>query len=178
MSTSPHLRPLPQGGITMLRLFMFMVLLVATLPLFARQSPDRPRLFTAEQASIGQRELRENGFGACADCHAKSLTGRNGDKDETPELSSLPEAQQATIRNYGGKVPQLAGPKFIARWGARSTKDFSWEMMDRFSGPLNEETQLNIMAYILQLNGASPGPQPLARSTDVEIGRLVGSPAK
>jgi mono/diheme cytochrome c family protein len=162
----------------MLRLFMTVVVLVATFPVFAQLSTDRPRVYTAEQATAGQRELQENQFGACANCHAKSLTGRNGDKDETPELSALPEAEQATIRNYGGKVPQLAGPKFIARWGTRSTKDFSWEMMNRFSGPLNEETQLNIMAYILQLNGALSGAEPLTRSTDVEIGRLAGSPAK
>ena len=162
----------------MLRLFMNMVVLVATLPMFAQQSTDRPRVYTVEQATAGQRELQENKFGACGDCHAKSLTGRSGDKDETPELGSLSENFQTTIRNYGGRVPQLAGPKFITRWGARSTKDFSQELMNRFTGPLNEETQLNIMAYILQLNGALPGPQPLTRFTDVEIGRLIGAPAK
>jgi hypothetical protein len=162
----------------MLRRFINTVILVATLPIFGQQSTDRPRVFTAEQATAGQRELQENKFGACSDCHAKSLTGRSGDKDETPELNSLPENLQTTIRNYGGRVPQLAGPKFITRWGARSTKDFSREMMNRFTGPLDKETQLNIMAYILQLNGALPGPQPLTRSTDVEIGRLLGVPAK
>jgi hypothetical protein len=46
-------------------------------------------------------------------------------------------------------------------------------MMSRFSGPLSEETQLNIMAYILQLNGAPAGTQPLTRSTDIQIGTLV-----
>ena len=162
----------------MLRILVIMVVLVATLPMFAQQSTDRPRVFTGEQATAGQRELRENQFGACADCHAKSLTGRFGDKDEIPELSSLPEDLQATIRNNGGNVPQLVGPKFMARWGARSTKDFSAEMKSRFSGPLNEETQLNIMAYILQLNGALPGPQPLMRFTDVEVGKLTGASAK
>ena len=162
----------------MLRLLILVAVLVAAFPIFAQQSADRPRVYTAEQATAGQRQLQDNQFGACADCHAMSLTGRNGDKGENPELSSLPEALQTTIRNNGGKVPQLAGPKFITRWGARSTKDFSWELMSRFSGPLNEDTQLNIMAYILQLNGALAGPQPLTRSTDVEIGRLVGAPAK
>jgi cytochrome c553 len=164
-------------GITMLRLFMAVAILAATFPVFAQQSTARRRVYTPEQATAGQRELQENKFGACEDCHAKSLSGRNGDKDETPELSSLPEALQTSVRNNGGKVPQLAGPKFITKWGPRSTKDFSLELMKRFSGPLSEETQLNIMAYILQLNGALPGPRPLTRSTDVEIGRLVGTPA-
>jgi len=162
----------------MLRFLLIVFVPVATFPVFAQQSIDRTRAYTAEQAAAGQRDLQENQFGACENCHAKSLSGRNGDKDETPELISLPEAHQTSIRNNGGKVPQLAGPRFMTRWGARSTKDFSSEMMKRFSGPLSEETQLNIMAYILQLNGALPGPQPLTRSTDVEIGRLAGAPAK
>ena len=162
----------------MLRLFMIVLVPVAIFPVFAQQSTDRPRVYTAEQATAGQRELQENQFGACADCHAKSLSGRNGDKDETPELSSLPEDLQVSVRNNGGKVPQLAGPKFITRWGARSTKDFSSELIKRFRSSLKEETQLNIMAYILQLNGHCPVPQPLTRATDVEIGRLVDAPAK
>ena len=165
-------------ALMMVRPFITMIVLAATLPIFAQQPADRPRVYTAEQAAAGQRELADNKFGTCSDCHATSLGGRFGDKGETPELSSLPDNLQTTIRNNGGRVPQLAGPKFLARWGARSTKDFSWEMMSRFSGPLSEETQLNIMAYILQLNGALPGPQPLTRETDIEIGRLVGSPAK
>ena len=155
------------------RPFITMMVLAATLPIFAQQSADRPRVYTAEQAAAGQRELADNKFGTCSDCHANSLAGRAGDKEETPELSSLPDNLQTTIRNNGGRVPQLAGPKYLARWGARSTKDFSREMMSRFTGPLSEETQLNIMAYILRLNGALPGTQPLTRSTNIQIGTLV-----
>jgi len=151
----------------MLRLIMIVVVLVA------QQSKEVPRVYTAEQAIAGQRELQDNKFGACASCHAKGLSGRVGDKDEIPELISMSEDFQTSVRNNGGNVPQLAGPKFMTRWGARSTKDFSLELKNRFSGPLSEESQLNIMAYILQLNGALPGPQPLTRSTDVEIGKLV-----
>ena len=159
--------------ITMVRPFITMTVLAATLPIFAQQPADRPRVYTTEQATAGQRELADNKFGTCSDCHAKSLAGRSGDKGETPELSSLPDNLQTTIRNNGGRVPQLAGPKFLARWGTRSTKDFSWEIMSRFSGDLSEETQLNIMAYILRLNGALPGTQPLTRSTNIQIGTLV-----
>ena len=157
----------------MLRPFIAMIVLAGILPIFAQQPADRPRVYTTEQATAGQRELADNKFGTCSDCHAKSLAGRSGDKGETPELSSLPDNLQTTIRNNGGRVPQLAGPKFLARWGTRSTKDFSWEIMSRFSGDLSEEMQLNIMAYILQLNGALPGTQPLTRSTDIQIGTLV-----
>jgi mono/diheme cytochrome c family protein len=161
------------NGIMKLRTFITMIVLAATLPIFAQQPAERPRVYTAEQAAAGQRELADNKFGTCSDCHAKSLAGRSGDKGEIPELGSLPDNLQTTIRNYGGRVPQLAGPKFLARWGTRSTKDFSWEMMSRFSDPLSEETQLNIMAYILQLNGALAGTQPLTRSTDIKIDSLI-----
>jgi hypothetical protein len=46
----------------------------------------------------------------------------------------------------------------------------------QLSGPLSEETQLNIMAYILKLNGALPGSQALTASTDVHINRLTTGP--
>jgi hypothetical protein len=51
--------------------------------------------------------------------------------------------------------------------------------VDRFAPPLNEETRLNIIAYLLQSSGALPGTEPLTMTTDVEIGRLVPiEPAK
>jgi hypothetical protein len=46
-------------------------------------------------------------------------------------------------------------------------------MRKRFAGPLSEETRLNIMAYILRLNGALPGSQALTESTDVPIHQLI-----
>ena len=138
----------------------------------AQESKEMPRVYTTEQANAGGRELQNNGFGRCSDCHANGLAGRNGDPEELPPLSSLSESVQSLVRN-AGTVPQLAGPKFIQRWATRSTKDLSEDMKRRFSGPLSEETQLNIMAYILQLNGALPGSQPLTRSTDVPINRLA-----
>jgi cytochrome c553 len=110
----------------LLRLVMAVAVLAATFSVFAQQSIPRRRVYTAEQATAGLRELQENKFGACEDCHAKSLSGRNGDKDEIPELSSLVEALQTTVRNNGGRVPQLAGPKFMTKWGARSTKILVW----------------------------------------------------
>jgi mono/diheme cytochrome c family protein len=142
-----------------------------TLCTLAQESQDVPRVYTAEQANAGQQEVLKNTFGQCSSCHANGLAGRNGDPDELPPLSSLPETTQTQVRN-GVKVPQLAGPKFMQRWGTRSTKAFSAEMRKRFTGPLSEETQLNIMAYILQLNGALSGTQPLTPSTDVLISRL------
>ena len=85
------------------------------------------------------------------DCHTTTLTGRKGDAGELPPLGSLPDGLQQTVRNAGGRVPPLAGPAFMARWGARSTKALSVEMQGRFE-VLSEETRINIMAFILQTN--------------------------
>jgi hypothetical protein len=142
---------------------------LSTLP---QESKGLPSVFTAEQATAGERELQNNAFGRCSDCHAHGLVGRNGDPEELPPLSSLPDATQTLVRN-GGNVPQLAGRQFMQRWATRSTRDLSTDLRRRFAGPLSEETRLNIMAYILQLNGALPGTQPLTESTDVPINRLA-----
>jgi cytochrome c553 len=133
---------------------------------------DKPTVYTMAQAAAGRMEMQTNSFGACADCHTTTLTGRNGDIGELPPLSSLPDDLQKTIRNAGGKVPPLAGENFMTKWGARTTKDLSSDMRRRFND-LSEETQLNIMAYILQANGALPGTQALTRATDVEIRTLT-----
>jgi hypothetical protein len=147
-------------------------LLGILMAIVAQESNDMPRVYTAEQATAGEREVQNNMFGRCSDCHANGLAGRNGDPDELPPLSTIPEVTQTLVRN-GGKVPQLAGPKFMQRWATRSTKDLSADMRRRFTGPLSEESQLNIMAYILQLNGALPGSQPLTKSTDVPMNQLA-----
>ena len=146
-----------------------------TLSIFAQEGIDVPRVYTAEQAIAGEREVQNNAFGRCPDCHANGLAGRHGDPSEQPPLSVLPEVTQTLIHN-GGQVPQRAGQQFMQRWAKRSTKALSADMRRRFSGPLSEETQLNIMAYILKLNGALPGSQALTASTDVQINRLTSGP--
>jgi cytochrome c553 len=138
------------------------------------QLPVPSRVFTAAQADAGRVELQNNAFGACSDCHTTTLTGRKGDADELPALSSLPDGIQKSIRSYGGRVPPLAGANFVARWGARSTKALSADMLRRFAN-LSEQTRLDIMAYILQLNGALPGAEPLTAATDVEIRSLTSA---
>src|SRR6185369_1184000 len=137
------------------------------------QSPNRPAVFTAEQAETGRREIQTNAFGACTSCHTTTLTGRNGEAGELPPLSSLSEDYQKLINGNGGIVPPLVGPKFLSRWAARSTKDLSKEFQERFSPPLAEQTRLNLIAYMLQTSGAVPGSQPLTMSTEVAIRSLV-----
>ena len=62
---------------------------------------------------------------ACAYCHTSALTGRNGDPGELPPLSSLDPALQKNIQNMGGRVPPLAGAKFLRVWGAKTTQELA-----------------------------------------------------
>lgn len=137
----------------------------------ARQTTNRPAVYTLEQAEAGRLALKTNSFGVCTDCHTTGLTGRNGEPGELPPVNSLSEDAQQTIKVYG-KVPALVGPEFRKRWAGRTTKDLTREFQERF-GKLEEETRLNLIAYILQGNGALSGTQPLTAATDVQIRNLV-----
>jgi hypothetical protein len=139
----------------------------------AGQSTTPPGVYTTAQADAGRQQLQKNLFGACTDCHTTSLGGRSGNANETPALSSLPEDYQKLITGNSGRVPDLVGSAFRTRWAGRSTKDLTREFVGRFASSLSEETRLNLIAYILQANGATPGAQPLTMETDVEIRMLV-----
>lgn len=114
----------------------------------AQQPPAAPGPFTAAQAASGRTAYDQN----CAGCHGPDLRG----------------------------VPALAGPAFIGGWSTRSTRDLfntirSSMPPDR-AGQLREEVYLDIVAYILQVNGRAPGNQMLTAATDVPIGE--GAPAQ
>jgi hypothetical protein len=151
---------------------LFFILVLALLA-----APDRPAVFTAAQAGAGKIEIQKNLFGACTDCHTTALTGRKGKPGELPPLASLRDDYQTLINNNGGLVPPFVGPEFIAKWGPQSTKDLSVEFEMRFAPPgsrMSQDTRLNLIAYILQVNGARAGGTPLTLDTDVKIGALIG----
>ena len=148
-----------------------LILVAASYSTQARQTAARPSVFSAKQAQMGRTEIQNNSFGTCGDCHASTLGGRTGSADDLPPLNTLKEDNQKLILNYGGKVPALVGPSFRTRWAAKSTKDMSQEFLERF-GNLSEETRLNIIAYILQQNGAASGSEPLTMTTDVPLRQL------
>ncbi|QMV02122.1 hypothetical protein GHV40_11815 [Devosia sp. D6-9] len=93
--------------------------------------------FTAEQAAAGQTAYNSN----CAQCHGRQLEG--------------PEA------------PGLAGSDVMQNWNtAGGIYDFiSVAMPPSAPGQLGEETYLNIVAYIMQFNGAAPGDAALTPDT-------------
>jgi cytochrome c1 len=141
----------------------------------------RTAVYTAEQAARGKVSERDNamaagkGFGACSDCHGEGLTGRVGDPDERPAVASLKPGVQAEIAKNGGRIPDLVGPRFRARWANRSVKDLTVNFKDRFG--LSEETRLDILAYILSENGYRAGRESLTMATDVPMRLLAGSGA-
>ena len=138
------------------------------LPTIPGQEADRPRVFTSAQAEAG-RIAYDN---ACGKCHTLSLLGRKGDPGELPPVSSLPDSYQKFVNARGYPyVPPLAGKNFMDRWGAKTAA----ELIDRFGVTafdksfnfegMTDEAVVNITAYVLQVNGAKAGTQPLTRTT-------------
>jgi alcohol dehydrogenase (cytochrome c) len=109
--------------------------------------------FTAAQATAGRTEYENN----CAACHGSDLAG--------------------------GAGPALAGPVFTVGWASRTTRDFmglaqSTMPPDR-PGGLPEAAYVNITAFVLQFNGATPAPggTPMTATTTVPIGSIIRAAA-
>ena len=111
-------------------------------PLIAGMMTAGPSMaagFTAEQAAAGETAYNSQ----CAQCHGRQLEG--------------PEA------------PGLAGQDVMQNWhSAGGLYDFiSVAMPPSAPGQLGEETYLNIIAYIMEFNGAAPGDEPLTADPDL-----------
>jgi alcohol dehydrogenase (cytochrome c) len=104
--------------------------------------------FTAEQAANGRSAYQIH----CASCHRPDLRG-------------------------SGEASPLAGGNFMTAWADRSPHDLferiQGSMPPGAAGTLGETTYLSIVAYILQANGSSPGPQALTASTAQRIGSVA-----
>lgn len=103
---------------------------------------------TAPQSTAGEAIFQTH----CATCHLANLGGRN-------------------------EAPQLAGGNFINTWGRRSTRDLLINMQSTMPpsnrGGLGEEAYINLVAFILEANGAAPGTQPLLAATRIPIGTVA-----
>jgi len=112
----------------------------------------------------------------CGKCHTPSLMGRKGDPGELPLVSSLSEFYRNFI-GPRGFVPPLAGPVFISRWGSKTAAQLiaRFEETVPFFPPegMDDETTVNITAYVLQVNGARAGTRPLTRTTDVVVSSIT-----
>ena len=120
----------------------FTIGLVAAPPPAAQDQSRRPGTaaagFTAAQAEAGRAAYEAN----CSACHLRDLKGSN-------------------------EAAQLAGANFLNQWGDKTIAELHAYLMASMppgspGGP-GSQTMLDIVAYLLQANGASAGSQPLAR---------------
>jgi S-disulfanyl-L-cysteine oxidoreductase SoxD len=122
------------------------------LPLVAGAAIATPSFagsFTAEQAAAGQQSYNSQ----CAQCHGRQLEG--------------PDA------------PGLAGQDVMGNWDtAGGLYDFiSVAMPPSAPGQLGEETYVNIIAYIMQYNGAVAGDAPLTSDRDYAVSLVAETAA-
>ena len=119
----------------------------------AAQAPEAGA-YTAAQAVSG-RAIYER---ECAVCHQTNLQG-------------------------SFEAPQLAGESFLRFWADLSPGDLfvrvSGSMPPGEEGSLTDEEYVDVVAYLLEANGAPAGATALAATADVPIGTLAGgaSPA-
>jgi mono/diheme cytochrome c family protein len=104
--------------------------------------------FTARQAAQGHGEYST----ACATCHQGNLSG-------------------------GGEAPSLAGGNFLKSWGDRGTRelyDYLYAAMPLGKGgSLSSQAYENIVAFLLEANGATPGGKPFTADTNVKISNVA-----
>ena len=109
-------------------------------------------VFTAEQATAGKAAYGRS----CAACHM-------------PDLGGTPDA------------PPLAGSRFLDTWRARTTKellDFMSGTMPPGGSSMKADTYAEILAYVLQSNGALPGATRFEPSTVLPLDRVVRAGAR
>ena len=138
------------------------------------QQPKGGGIFTSAQAEAGRAAYGKT----CGRCHTLTLMGRHGKADERPAVSSLSEADQKFIGDYDGRVPPLAGTVFLERWGSKTAAQLVARFQEaKFSfkeaGLTDDESIVHITAYVLQVNGAKAGNQPLTRASSAVINSIV-----
>ncbi len=115
---------------------------------FAAGQPARGGVHTASQAESGRAVYTRS----CAICHRTDLQG-----------------------NF--ESPPLAGANFLNYWGDRTPV----ELLERIRGSmppdrpgrLGDQAYLDIVAYLLQANGAPAGDEALTATTAVSIGTVA-----
>lgn len=153
---------------------LFAAILGSGLFVLGGQEPAQTSVFTSAQAEAGRKSYDNT----CGRCHTYSLHGRKGEPGELPPVSSLSEADQKFIGNPN-YVPPLAGEAFLKRWGEKTVA----QLIERFQvtvgdksfqfKDIDDDTTVNITAYVLQVNGAKAGAQPLTRATGNIVNSIV-----
>jgi cytochrome c len=152
----------------------FVVILVSGLFILTGQQPIPSGVFTSAQAEAGRAAYERT----CGKCHTYTLLGRKGDAGELPLVSSLSSYYQKFI-GPRGYVPPLAGQVFLDRWGGKTAAELIARFQATVDDPgfqfedMNDETTVDITAYVLQVNGAKAGTQPLTRTTGVIVNSAI-----
>ena len=113
--------------------------------------PVAAGVYTAAQAQVGQAAYAQQ----CAGCHSADFRG-------------------------SGDAPPVVGPDFIAKWGPREANELFTYLVQTMPptspGSLGEEGTLAVTAYLLQINGAPAGRQPLTATVSAPINALLTGP--
>jgi hypothetical protein len=140
--------------------------------MLAAQQSTSLGIFTSAQAEAGRLAYERT----CGQCHTNTLTGRKGDPGELPPVNSLSASYQKFIGPRGYVAP-LAGKTFLDRWGSKTAAQLIARFQETADDPyfqfadMSDETVVNITAYVLKINGAKAGMEPLTRTT----GAIVNS---
>lgn len=107
-----------------------------------------PAPFTQAQSDAGRQAYTMS----CASCHGDNL--------------------------QGGGAPQLAGKEFAdGTFGQRPVAQLYTFIHDRMpfceGGSLANDAYLNIVAFLLQANGAKPGSAPLTPTNAIKVGDII-----
>ena len=167
-----------------LKLLLLMGILSSGLFVLAWQKVSPPEVFTASQAEAGRTAYERT----CAKCHVSDLRGRPGrgrdgrgplgEQSKLPPISSLSPGYQQFIGKRGF-VPPLTGEAFISRWGDKTAGELVARFDETVTDPffqfedVKDDTTVNITAYVLQVNGAKAGAQPLTRTTAANVSETV-----
>ena len=117
----------------------------------AQQPPSPPApVYTAAQAEAGRAAYDIS----CSGCHLPDLRG-------------------------SFEAPQLTGSNFLNQWGDKTISDLYTYLMSSMpptdpGGP-GGQAMAGILAYILQANGARPGPQPLTPQISATVRAAIGT---
>ena len=127
------------------RYWRALALVALTLP--AQEKPAAGP-FTPEQSATGRKIYQ----GLCSTCHGPDLAGHNG-------------------------TPPLMGKAFLKGWRDRSVQDLMGyirtTMPPRSQGALTGQTSAEVVAFLLESNGAAAGDQPLTPATNVMIRAIL-----
>lgn len=138
------------------------------------QRDAAPGVFTAAQARAGKVAYESS----CGLCHRAALQGRTGAAGELPDVNTLPSNMLETIDQSGGQVPPLVGAVFMAKWGAKSTKEFVQRVANAVGAfpptGKGDDTYLLLTAYFLRKNGGRAGAKALTAQTDVPLTVVTG----